>query len=45
MLRSFRFTVRPKGPGVPDEVAAISTAVGELADGIAPMLTATRAIL
>jgi hypothetical protein len=42
-LRSFRFTVRPKGPGVPDEVAAISTAVGELADGVAPMLTMGRA--
>jgi uncharacterized protein len=38
-LRSFRFSVAPPAPGVPGEVAAISTAVGRLADGIAGMLT------
>ena len=38
-LRSFRFSVPPATPGVPGEVAAISAAVGRLADGIAPMLT------
>lgn len=42
-LKSFRFTVPPSAPGVAGEVAAISTAVGRLADGIAPML-ATRAM-
>jgi len=40
VLRSFRFTVPPTGPGVPDEVAAISAAVGQLADGLASMLMA-----
>ena len=39
VLRSFRFSVPPAAPGVPGEVAAISAAVGRLADGIAPMLT------
>jgi len=39
-LRSFRFTVPPPAPGVPGEVAAISAALGRLADGVAPMLTA-----
>lgn len=38
-LRSFRFSVAPPTPGVSGEVAAISTAVGRLADGIAAMLT------
>ena len=38
-LRSFRFSVPPTAAGVPGEVAAISAAVGRLADGIAPMLT------
>jgi hypothetical protein len=37
-LRSFRFSVAPSAPGVPGEVAAISAAVGRLADGIAVML-------
>jgi uncharacterized protein len=37
-LRSFRFTIAPSAPGVAGEVAAISSAVGRLADGIAPML-------
>jgi uncharacterized protein len=39
LLRSFRFAVPPPATGVPGEVAAISSAVGRLADGIAPMLT------
>lgn len=39
VLRSFRFVVPPPAPGVPGEVAAISAAVGRLADGIAPLLT------
>jgi uncharacterized protein len=38
-LRSFRFAVAPPAPGISGEVAAISTAVGRLADGIAAMLT------
>jgi uncharacterized lipoprotein YmbA len=43
-LRSFRFTVMPTVPGTTGEVAAISTAVGKLADGLVAMLmTATRA--
>src|SRR3984893_770881 len=37
-LRSFRFVVTPPAPGVPGEVTAISTAVGQLADGLASML-------
>jgi uncharacterized protein len=39
VLQSFRFVVPPPAPGVPGEVAAISSAVGHLADGIAPLLT------
>ena len=38
VLRSFRFTVPPPAPGIPGEVTAISTAVGQLADGLASML-------
>ncbi len=38
VLRSFRFAVPPPAPGVPGEVTAISTAVGQLADGLASML-------
>ena len=38
MLRSFRFSITPPEPGVPGEVTAISTAVGQLADGLASML-------
>ena len=37
-LRSFRFVVTPPAPGIPGEVTAISTAVGQLADGLASML-------
>lgn len=40
VLRSFRFSVPPSGPGVRDEVAAISAAVGQLADGLASILIA-----
>jgi uncharacterized lipoprotein YmbA len=39
MLRSFRFSVTPASPGTPGEVAAISVAVGNLADGLVTMLT------
>ena len=42
VLRSFRFTVTPPAPGVPGEVTAISTAVGQLADGLAAMLATGR---
>jgi len=38
-LRNFRFAVPPPAPGVPGEVTAISTAVAQLADGLASMLT------
>jgi uncharacterized protein len=38
LLKSFHFSIPPPATGVPGEVAAISTAVGRLADGIAPML-------
>ena len=37
-LRNFRFSVPPTSSGVGGEVAAISTAVGKLADGVAAML-------
>lgn len=40
VLRGFRFAVPPPSPGVPGEVAAISAAVGQLADGLAAMLAA-----
>nr|WP_246654285.1 PqiC family protein [Azospirillum formosense] len=39
-LRSFRIAVPPPKPGVAGQVAAISTAVGQLADGLASMLGA-----
>lgn len=39
-LRAFRFTVPPPTADVPGEVAAISTAVGRLADGIASVVAA-----
>ena len=42
LLRSFRFAVPPPAPGIPGEVTAISTAVGQLADGLASMLLAAR---
>jgi uncharacterized protein len=42
LTRSFHFEVPPPNGGVAGEVAAISTAVGQLADGLAAMLTAGR---
>ena len=38
VLRSFRFVVTPPTPDIQGEVNAISTAVGQLADGLASML-------
>jgi uncharacterized lipoprotein YmbA len=38
MTRSFRFEVPPPDAGVAGEVAAVSIAVGQLADGLATML-------
>ena len=38
VLRSFRFVVTPPAAGIEAEVTAISTAVGQLADGLASML-------
>jgi uncharacterized protein len=40
VLRSFHFSVPPQAAGVPGEVAAISAAMGQLADGLAAMLVA-----
>jgi uncharacterized lipoprotein YmbA len=37
--RSFRISLPPPSPGADGQVAAISTAVGQVADGIAAMLT------
>ena len=42
VLRSFRFSVPPPAPDIPGEVTAISTAVGQLADGLASMLLTGR---
>lgn len=39
-IRNFRFSVTPDSSRIPGEVAAISTAVGQLADGLAAMLVA-----
>ena len=38
VLRSFRFVVTPPTPDIQGEVTAISTALGQLADGLALML-------
>src|ERR1700757_3193208 len=35
VLRNFRFVAAPPAPGIQGEVSAISTAVGQLADGLA----------
>jgi uncharacterized lipoprotein YmbA len=43
-VRNFQFKVMPSAPGVPGEVAAISVAVGQLADGLAALL-ATRPVI
>ena len=42
VLRSFRFSVPPPAPDIPGEVTAISTAVGQIADGLASMLLTGR---
>ena len=39
-VRAFRFSVTPTGADTQAEVAAISTALGQLADGLAAMLAA-----
>ena len=41
-LRSFRIVKPPTAPGIPGQVAAASTAVGELADGLALMVLARQ---
>jgi len=38
VLRSFRFVVKPPAADIQGEVTAISTALGQLADGVASML-------
>jgi uncharacterized lipoprotein YmbA len=38
VLRSFRFVVTPPAAGIQGEVTAISSALGQLADGLASML-------
>jgi uncharacterized lipoprotein YmbA len=38
VLRNFRFVVTPPTPDIQGEVSAISTAVGQLADGLASVL-------
>src|SRR5579859_1799672 len=40
VLRGFHFSIPPSSPGTPGEVAAISVAVGRLADGLTAMLAA-----
>jgi uncharacterized protein len=40
VLKSFRFTATPPTSGTPGEVAAISSVVGQLADGLAAMVVA-----
>ena len=40
VLRSFRLAVTPQGTGVAAEIAAISAAVGQLADGLASIVLA-----
>jgi uncharacterized lipoprotein YmbA len=42
ILRNFRFSIPLPAPGVPGEVSAISTAVGQLADGLAATLAQGR---
>jgi uncharacterized lipoprotein YmbA len=41
-LRNFRFVVTPPEAGIQGEVNAVSTAVGQLADGLTPMLVTGR---
>jgi uncharacterized lipoprotein YmbA len=42
VLRSFRFAVPPSAPDIAGEVTAISSAVGQLADGLASVLARGR---
>ena len=42
VLHNFRFVVSPPTPDIQGEVSAISTAVGQLADGLSSMLVAGR---
>lgn len=42
VLRNFRFVVTPPTPDIQGEVSAISTAVGQLADGLAAALASGR---
>ena len=42
VLRSFRFVVTPPTGDTQGEITAVSTAVGQLADGIASMLVTGR---
>ena len=42
LLQSFRFSVTPSGPDVKSEVAAISNAVGQLADKLAYLIATGR---
>jgi uncharacterized lipoprotein YmbA len=44
VLQSFRFSVPPSGPGVEGDVAAISAAVSQLADKLAPMIATGRPV-
>lgn len=43
-LQSFRISVRPPTPDVQGQVAAISTALGQLADKLAPLILASSAV-
>ena len=43
VLRGFRFSISPSSPGTLGEVAAISAAVSQLADGLVAMLVAGQA--
>ena len=40
VLQHFRFSVQPSGPGVQEQVAATSAALGQLADKLAPTIQA-----
>jgi uncharacterized protein len=44
VLRSFRIVVTPQAPGVQSEVAAISAALGQMADGLAAVLFTGSAV-
>ncbi|MBV9249423.1 MAG: membrane integrity-associated transporter subunit PqiC [Acetobacteraceae bacterium] len=44
VLRSYRFSVTPPSSGPQGEVAAISSAIGQLADGLATTLSSSRPV-